>query len=75
MMPATKSIDDHGEIITAQELAAFLSIDKKTVYAAFKEGKIPGLRIGGVIRFSKKHLLAWMDGDETVLPKRKAKRR
>lgn len=47
-------------ILTAQELAAFLRVDRKTVYEAAARGDIPGaVRLGRVLRFSRAAVLAW----------------
>jgi excisionase family DNA binding protein len=49
------------EILTADELAAFLRVSRKTVYAGFKAGEIPGgKRIGGTIRFHRDAVLRWL---------------
>lgn len=49
------------EVLTADEVAALLRVNRKTVYAAFKKGEIPGgRRIGGTIRFSRERVLQWL---------------
>jgi excisionase family DNA binding protein len=49
------------EVLTADELAALLRVNRKTVYAGFKAGEIPGgKRIGGTIRFSRDAVLRWL---------------
>ena len=49
------------QVLTADELAALLRINRKTVYAGFKAGEIPGgKRIGGTIRFSRDAVLRWL---------------
>jgi excisionase family DNA binding protein len=41
-------------VLTVEELAAMLRIERKTAYAAIRRGEIPGTRrIGGVIRISR----------------------
>ena len=48
-------------VLTADELAALLRVNRKTVYAGFKAGDIPGgRRIGGAIRFSRDAVLRWL---------------
>ncbi len=48
-------------VLTADELAALLRVNRKTVYAGFKAGDIPGgQRIGGTIRFSRDAVLRWL---------------
>jgi excisionase family DNA binding protein len=52
------------EVLTADEVAALLRVNRKTVYAAFKRGEIGGgRRIGGTIRFSRERVLAWLAED------------
>ena len=50
------------DIMTAQELAAYLKIDKQTVYRKFRRGELPGVKVGRVIRFRKAVIDAWLAG-------------
>jgi excisionase family DNA binding protein len=53
--------EDLPQVLTADELASLLRINRKTVYAGFKAGEIPGgKRIGGTIRFSRDAVLRWL---------------
>ena len=52
--------DDAQEVMTADEVAELLRVNRKTIYAAFKHGELPGRRIGGTIRFSRSRLLEWL---------------
>lgn len=56
------------EVLTADEVASLLRVNRKTVYAAFKAGEIPGgRRIGGTIRFHRDAVLSWLaHGQEHV---------
>jgi excisionase family DNA binding protein len=48
-------------ILTTDELARLLRVNRKTVYASFKAGEIPGgQRIGATIRFSRDAVLRWL---------------
>ncbi len=48
-------------IITVDELAVLLRVERKTAYAAIARGEIPGARrIGGVIRISRDAVLDWL---------------
>ena len=50
------------EVLTADEVAKILRVERKTVYNLFREGKIPcGKRVGRVIRFSKKAVFEWLN--------------
>ena len=48
-------------ILTVDELAALLRVERKTAYAAIARGEIPGVRrIGSIIRISRDAVLAWL---------------
>ena len=50
-------------ILTVDELAALLRINRKTAYDAIAEGRIPGVRrVGRAIRISKDAVLNWLHG-------------
>lgn len=49
------------EIITIQEVAAYLKIKEKTAYRLVAEGKIPGFKVGGAWRFRRSEIEAWID--------------
>ncbi len=56
--PRTESLP---QVLTADELARLLRINRKTVYVGFRAGEIPGgKRIGGTIRFSRDAVLKWL---------------
>jgi excisionase family DNA binding protein len=64
--------DDRGlpEIMTADEVAAFLRLDRKTVYEATQRNEIPGaFRVGRCVRFNGDALLAWTRSLEKPAPK------
>jgi excisionase family DNA binding protein len=66
----TKTRDEsRPKVLTAHEVAALLRVNRKTVYAAFKLGEIPGgRRIGGTIRFHRDAVLNWLaQGQERAL--------
>lgn len=62
------SVTGEPEVMTAEEVADLLRVNRKTVYTAFKRGEIPGgRRIGGTIRFSRTRVLQWLgNGQEHV---------
>jgi excisionase family DNA binding protein len=58
---AVSSTPEPPPVLTVEELAAMLRIERKTAYAAIRRGEIPGARrIGGVIRISRERVLAWL---------------
>ena len=46
--------------ITADELAALLGVDRKTVYEGAARGEIPSLRLGRRVLFAKTAIDAWL---------------
>ena len=53
--------DNLPPVITVDEVAALLRLNRKTVYEQFKQGKIPGGRwFGNVIRFRRDSVLSWL---------------
>lgn len=59
--PQPNDSDAAPAVLTVDELAALLRVERKTAYAAIARGEIPGVRrIGGVIRVSRDAVLAWL---------------
>ena len=48
-----KRFDDYNDILTVDEVAELLQIERKTAYAHVRSGEIPAWRIGRSIRISK----------------------
>lgn len=62
--------DPLPEVLTADEVAHLLRINRKTVYAGFKAGEIPGgRRIGGTIRFHRDAVLRWLAESQERAPR------
>ncbi len=49
------------DILTAQDLEAFLKIDVKTIYRYVQRGLIPYVRIQSNLRFLKSQILVWIE--------------
>ncbi|MCF1431076.1 MAG: helix-turn-helix domain-containing protein [Shewanella sp.] len=49
------------EVMTIEELAAYLKIPKSTLYKQVQEGKVPGQKIGKQWRFGKKAIDRWIN--------------
>lgn len=47
--------------MTADEVAALLRVDRKTVYEAVARGDLPCARLGRRVLFSRAALLRWLD--------------
>jgi len=48
------------EILSAKELSAYLKINEKKVYKLVQEGKIPHIKIGGKVAFTKELIDRWI---------------
>lgn len=51
------------EVLTLEEAAELLRLGPAAARAAAEAGEIPGRRIGGRWRFSRRRLMAWVEGD------------
>lgn len=49
------------QLLTAQELAEVLGVHRETVYTLTHEGKVPGVKIGVVWRYSLAEVLAALE--------------
>ncbi len=52
--------DADGEILTLDEVAAYLKVGKKTAYRLAQLGQIPGFKLGGSWRFRRTELDRWI---------------
>jgi excisionase family DNA binding protein len=50
-----------GDVLTIEELAAYLKIPKSTLYKIVREGKIPSQKVGRHWRFLKGAIDHWLD--------------
>jgi excisionase family DNA binding protein len=51
------------DVVTVDELADYLRLDRKAVYDAIRRGEIPGVRrIGKVYRISRHSVTHWLAG-------------
>lgn len=48
------------DVVNADEAAAFLGLDRKTVYEYARRGAIPHQRLGRRVLFSKRALVSWL---------------
>jgi excisionase family DNA binding protein len=60
-------------VLTVDEVADLMRIDRKTAYAAIAAGGVPGVRrIGRCIRVSRDVLLRWLaEGDDPLAKRRR----
>lgn len=52
--------DTDCEILTLDEVAAYLKAGKRTVYRLAQKGEIPAFKLGGTWRFRRSELDAWI---------------
>ncbi len=59
-----------NEIITAQELSAYLKITTTTIYKLAQQGVIPSFKIGSEWRFKKELIDRWLEKGAGLTPKK-----
>ncbi len=55
-------------LMTVSEIAALLRVGRSTVYALATAGKLPALKVGGVLRFDPGEVRAWLT-EQHVVPR------
>ncbi|MBC8436415.1 MAG: helix-turn-helix domain-containing protein [Candidatus Omnitrophica bacterium] len=48
------------QLIDIDELAGYLKLKRQTIYNWLHEGKISGMKVGGVWRFDRKEIDNWL---------------
>lgn len=48
------------DVMTVREVAAFLRLDRKTIYDAATRGELPARRVGRRVLVSRAALVAWL---------------
>jgi excisionase family DNA binding protein len=67
--------DPPAPILTVDELAVFLRVNRKTVYDALARGEIPGARrIGGRYRVLRDAVLEWLASGQDRVPRSRRNR-
>ena len=61
--------DKPGDVLTIEELSAYLKIPKSTLYKLVREGKIPSQKVGRHWRFRKEAIDRWLDETRVEEPK------
>lgn len=59
--PPLAATDTDRDVMTADEVAAFLGVDRNTVYDYAGRGVIPHQRLGKRILFRRGALVSWLD--------------
>jgi excisionase family DNA binding protein len=53
-------------LINIEELAEYLRLQKQTIYNWLNQGKISGIKVGGVWRFDQKEIDDWLRSRRTI---------
>ena len=53
-------------LLTAEQVARYLKVDKFTVYRLVTKKKIPAFKVGSQWRFNKKILDAWLEKNSNM---------
>ena len=54
------------EVLTADEVAALLRVNRKTVYEAAQRGELPHRKLGRRLLFERSIILAWLRHEHDV---------
>jgi excisionase family DNA binding protein len=52
--------ESDGDILTLDEVAAYLKAGKRTIYRLAASGEIPAFKLGGTWRFSRSDIERWI---------------
>lgn len=64
-----------SDIMTVDECAEFLRVNRKTIYDAVRDGELPGAKnVRGTIRIHKPTVVEWLATGEVPVSKRKRAR-
>lgn len=55
-------MSDEDAVMTVKEVSAYLRLAESTVYKLAQEGHLPGRKVGGAWRFSRKGIEGWLGG-------------
>jgi len=53
-------MSDEDAVMTVKEVSAYLRLAESTVYKLAQEGQLPGRKVGGAWRFSRKEIEGWL---------------
>jgi excisionase family DNA binding protein len=57
------------ELMTTRELQDFLRVDRTTIYNMLSEGRLPGFKVGGQWRFSRREIEIWLGEQQAEVEK------
>jgi excisionase family DNA binding protein len=59
-------------LLTTEQVARYLKVDKFTVYRLVTQKKLPAFRVGNQWRFKRRILEQWLQRNMNISPTRKA---
>lgn len=59
---------EEDDVLTVEEVAEILRLGRNAIYEAVGRAEIPHRRIGKRIRFSRRAIAAWLDGEVSSRP-------
>ena len=62
LLSLNEKIVANGDVLTPNEAAAYLKLNRRTLYRLAREGKIPATRIGAKWRFNRAALEQYVRG-------------
>jgi len=62
------------DIMTIDEVAEYLRINKKTAYRLVSDQKLPGFKVGGAWRFRRSEIETWIDDDARAQKPKRGKK-
>lgn len=68
-----KDIETYGlaDVLSVDEVARFLRVNRKTLYEAVRAGDVPARRVGRRVVILRDALIDWLRSDGRVLPSRR----
>ena len=60
-------------LLTTEQIAQYLKVDKFTVYRLVTQGKIPAFKVGNQWRFKKKMIDSWLMTNSNIRADRSGK--
>lgn len=56
-----------SELLTTRELQNLLKVDRITIYRMLEQGRLPGFKVGGQWRFSRREIEEWLEAQRDAL--------
>jgi excisionase family DNA binding protein len=60
----TAHVGGSNQLLSVEELAAYLGVPKKTVYSCWRQWGLRGYRVGRHLRFRERHVEEWLQTRE-----------